>query len=159
MTARSRMLRTPVGAGGAPSSSPAEPASAAAVLPGAATAVGDREHWLAETLVTLADTVADELDLDRHLAGVADSFSHLLGDHPVAVTVVGEGPRDGWTVAGTSPVSRALLRGEEATGTGPATEAMRNGRAVAAPVPGERDARWAAAVPAFRRARVRSVYA
>lgn len=118
----------------------------------------ERERWLAETLLAMTDTVVDEFSLRDHLDQVAASFSQLMEDSPVAAAVVGESPRDAWTVGGTGPAARTLSEMEELTGEGPATEAMRNGRAVTASGTTDRGGRWAQLVPAFRALQLTGVH-
>lgn len=154
-----RTLRAREGAGEAPSSSPVAPASATAMQERGRIAVHERERWLADTLLAMTDTVAEEFDLHDHLGQVAIRFSHLMEGSPVAVTVTGEDPRGAWTVGGTDGAVRALLDLERATGAGPAVEALRNGRQVAASAAGEQDRRWPRLAPGFRALHLAAVHA
>ncbi len=117
-----------------------------------------RERWLAQTLLAMTDTLVEEFDLGAHLDQLAGSISHLVEGWPVGVAVVGEGPRDPWTAGGSGPPARALVEKEEVTGAGPATEAMRNGRQIAASATTDRGGRWARLVPAFRELRLAGVH-
>jgi hypothetical protein len=159
VAARFRTLRAPVIAGEAPSSFPVVPAPAAAVTRQGRSAVLERERWLADTLLAMTDTVAEEFDLRDHLDRVAARFSHLLHETPVGVAVTGEGPRDSWTVGGTDAPTRTLLGLEEATGAGPLTEAVRNGRQVTASTTGEGGGRWPELTSGFQALRVVAVHA
>jgi GAF domain-containing protein len=119
----------------------------------------ERGRWLAQTLLAMTDTLVEEFDLGTHLDQLAGSIAYLLDGWPVGVAVVGESPSDPWTVGGSGPSARSLVEKEEVTGAGPATEAMRNGRQVAASATTDRGGRWAGLVPGFQELHLAGVHA
>lgn len=92
---------------------------------------GDREVWLARTLVAMTDTVADDFDIHRFACEVAGRFAQLLDGAEVGVTVAGPVAvtatttdrvtafQDFGTLKGEGPGVQAARTGEQVVNVGP----------------------------------------
>jgi GAF domain-containing protein len=96
---------------------------------GRLTNVDNREIWLAETLVELADTSVVGVDDTAYLAKVTTRLAELLGRAEIGL-IIAEPTADARVAAATSERTRAVLSFELAHGEGPCVASYLSGQRI-----------------------------
>jgi GAF domain-containing protein len=118
--------------------------------------IGDREHWLARTLIELADTLADDFDLAELLHRLLERCVELLGAAEAGIVLTNDEGRL-QAVASTSEGMHVLELLEVQNEEGPCLDSYLTGAAIRnAPLDGER---WPAFAERARAGGFRRVHA
>lgn len=101
----------------------------------------DRESWLADTLVGLADTGADGFDASTYANQVTDHLTQLLPDSQVGL-LLAEDTASPRVAAASSDGMRRVMIAELAQGKGPYLDCYRTGQRVLNQRVDQANARW-----------------
>lgn len=101
----------------------------------------DRESWLADTLVGLADTGTDGFDTSAYANQVTDHLTQLLPDSQIGL-LLAEDAASPRVAAASSDGMRRVMTAELAQGTGPYLDCYRTGQRVLNQRVDRANARW-----------------